>query len=235
MEYHPSRSSSRSKPMAGKIVKHASLPPSTMSQRFKAGDPLNPYDPVAFVSPVQDGSEVPQTEGWTVLDLAIMVRFMEMMNADIEDAERRGETLQERILREKREWIAANAKAAKLKDKANEVFRKGDYEEAFVMYSACADITPDEPVYKLNRAAALIARRDLEKARAILPADPVLIREAEFLSSLEAKSFEELLAWVVEQDAKRPDDLFGQDGLTELVQEKVNEIGANLDHQFAHY
>ncbi|KAF5339252.1 hypothetical protein D9758_013321 [Tetrapyrgos nigripes] len=254
-----------------------------MSQKFKAGDPLNPYDP-ASVSLGQEGPEARLQAGTgpskaltdIMSDPSKMARFMEMMKADMEDAKRRGETMEERALREKREWAEADGKAAKLKDDANKAFREGNYKEAFVLYSTCMEISPQEPVYRLNRAAAALkltmyettikdasscleddynipkayfrrsqaryslgnlqeARQDLDKARAIQPADPILIREAEILSSLEAKSPEELPAWVAEQGRKSLDDLFGQDGLEDLVKQRMTEAGINLDHQYAIY
>ncbi|KAL0568319.1 hypothetical protein V5O48_013667 [Marasmius crinis-equi] len=218
-------------------------------------------------------------------DPSKMSSFMEMMKADIEDAKRRGETMQERAVREKREWAEADAKASKFKEEANEAFRKGDYKEAFVIYSVCVDIGPHEPVYRLNRAAAALnfsltnepsmhlielklfdfaiedasscldddynpakayfrrsqahsslgqlkeAREDLDKARRIQPADATLSRESQVLSGLEAQSFDELSAWIADQNKQSMDDLFGEGGLEELVEQRVNEAGVNLRHQ----
>ncbi|KAF9041934.1 hypothetical protein BDZ89DRAFT_1128629 [Hymenopellis radicata] len=56
----------------------------------------------------------------------------------------------------KKERAAADARtrSAKIKLEANEAFRKGDYKEAFILYSVCCQLSGHEPLYFVNRAAA---------------------------------------------------------------------------------
>ncbi|KAJ8091163.1 hypothetical protein PM082_004139 [Marasmius tenuissimus] len=247
--------------------------------KFKAGDPLNPYDPASFnlgdegpAARLDAGTGPASVLSDMMKDPSKMKSFMEMMKADMEDAKRRGETMQERAMREKREWAEADAKSAKLKDEANAAFRKGDFKDAFLMYSTCMEISQHEPLYRLNRAAAALqlklyttavkdasscvednhnvakayfrrsqalrylgkleeARRDLEKARSMQPKDATLNREEEILTNIESMSKDDLSAWVSEQGGRSTDDLFGEKGLDEWVERKMNEMGANLRHQ----
>ncbi|KAJ7282571.1 TPR-like protein [Mycena rebaudengoi] len=139
---------------------------------FKPGDKLNPYDPASLelgadgvAQRIQNGTS-PMTPHVAALlsDPAKMADFMEMMRRDREESERMGETLEQQILREKREWAEADAKSAKLKIEANEAFKAGDYKTAFVIYTACIQLSGHEPVYPLNRAAAALKLKLYESA-----------------------------------------------------------------------
>ena len=46
------------------------------------------------------------------------------------------------------------AQAASLKEQGNVAFTQGNFKEAFLIYSACVELSPPEPLYPLNRAAA---------------------------------------------------------------------------------
>ncbi|KAF8903539.1 hypothetical protein CPB85DRAFT_1226437 [Mucidula mucida] len=87
-------------------------------------------------------------------DPAKMQAILAMLKHDAEERERTGETVEQQMLREKMEWAAADARSAEIKLEANEAFRKGDYKEAFVLYSLCCQQSGHEPLYPLNRAAA---------------------------------------------------------------------------------
>ncbi|KAJ6593392.1 hypothetical protein B0H19DRAFT_1246169 [Mycena capillaripes] len=79
---------------------------------------------------------------------------------------------------EKQRWKAtADAKAAKLKEQGNAAFQQGDFETAYIIYSACVFLSITNPVYSLNRAAVALklklydiavgdARMTIEKAEA---------------------------------------------------------------------
>ncbi|ESK97504.1 serine threonine-protein phosphatase 5 [Moniliophthora roreri MCA 2997] len=143
------------------------------SQRYKSGDPMNPYDPACF-SLGKEGVEARIKNGTSPLfgkqmekvlsDPSKMKLFLDMMKADMEECKRTGEDPIERMMREKREWAEADAKSAKLKNFGNEAFKKGDYEDAFVIYTACQELSPQEPLYSLNRAAAALKLKLFEIA-----------------------------------------------------------------------
>ena len=83
-------------------------------------------------------------------------KLLEIIKADARERERTGETPQQQIMREKREWAIQDAQSASLKLEGNAAFSRGDYKEAFIIYSACAQNSGHEPVYGLNRAAAAL-------------------------------------------------------------------------------
>ncbi|KAJ6594588.1 hypothetical protein B0H19DRAFT_974800 [Mycena capillaripes] len=140
---------------------------------FRGGDPWNPYDPEIAAS-----LDIPPTQA----------EFMARLQADapkalavLNDPEQRaafeqyqrdsaaeraitGETEYEQMLREKREWAEADAKSAKLKVDGNEAFRTGDYKTAYVIYTACMQLSGHEPLYPLNRAAVALKLKLYEKA-----------------------------------------------------------------------
>lgn len=87
-------------------------------------------------------------------DPSSMAMLLEMLKADAAERKRTGETVTEQMLREKCEWAEADARSAKVKLEANAAFRKGDFKDAFVLYTVCMKLSPQEPVYALNRAAA---------------------------------------------------------------------------------
>lgn len=100
----------------------------------------------------------PNTLNKVLQDPAKMDALLAMVRADLEESRRTGETPHEMMLREKREWADADARSAKLKDEANDLFRKGEYKAAYIVYSACAQLSPHEPLYFLNRAAACLSK-----------------------------------------------------------------------------
>ncbi|KAG7092029.1 hypothetical protein E1B28_008411 [Marasmius oreades] len=131
--------------------------------KFKANDPLNPYDPASFSlgtegvgARLNAGTAPTQVLSQINKNPKMMEGFLKMMKEDIADAKRRGETMEERMMREKREWAEADAESAKIKENGNDAFRKGDFEDAFVAYSACIEISEHEPLYPLNRSAAAL-------------------------------------------------------------------------------
>ncbi|KAG6907983.1 hypothetical protein DXG01_006639 [Tephrocybe rancida] len=136
------------------------------SLKYKPGDPLNPYDP-ASISTGSQGvfdriaagkNPLSSMDPEILRDPAKLAnlaeRLKQTMLEDAKERERTGETMMEQMLREKAEWAAQDAKAAALKKQGNAAFSKGDYKEAFLIYSACADLNPPESLYCLNRAAA---------------------------------------------------------------------------------
>ncbi|KAJ7481663.1 TPR-like protein [Mycena latifolia] len=137
---------------------------------FRAGDPLNPYDPASldfpdnpfeFMRRVQDGQRR-QAEIYS--DPEKQAEYEQYMRDNAEERARTGETELEQMLREKREWAEADAKSAELKIQGNEAFRKGDYENAFVIYTACMSLSNHEPLYPLNRAAVALKLKLYETA-----------------------------------------------------------------------
>ncbi|KAJ6507400.1 hypothetical protein C8R47DRAFT_93036 [Mycena vitilis] len=131
---------------------------------FKPGDKLNPYDPAALDLPGEEGvlqrlaagtGPTPQLRA-ILNDPAKMENFLEMMRQDAAERERTGETQEQQMLREKREWAEQDAKSAQLKIKGNEAFKKGDYKTAYVLYSVCVIQSSHEPLYPLNRAAVAL-------------------------------------------------------------------------------
>ncbi|KAF7305766.1 Serine/threonine protein phosphatase 5 [Mycena chlorophos] len=126
---------------------------------FKPGDKMNPYDP-ASLELGEDGplqrlaagtGPMNQKQMQDILsDPAKLNLLLELMKNDVP---RPGETQEEKILREKREWAEADAKSAELKEQGNAAFKDGDYKRALVVYTACMTLSPHEPLYPLNRAA----------------------------------------------------------------------------------
>ncbi|KAJ7141104.1 hypothetical protein C8R44DRAFT_762741 [Mycena epipterygia] len=133
---------------------------------FKPGNKLNPYDPAALDLPGDEGVRRRLEAGTSPMnpkliaemlgDPAAMNKFIEMMRADTAERERTGETAEEQMMREKREWAETDAKSAELKIQGNEAFRNRDYKTAFVVYTACIFLSAHEPLYSLNRAAVAL-------------------------------------------------------------------------------
>ncbi|KAJ7782515.1 TPR-like protein [Mycena maculata] len=136
---------------------------------FKPGDKLNPYDPAALDLPGDEGVQRRLQAGSSPMSpaMAEMINnpetrqstldaLLQMMRADAAERERTGETASEQTKREKREWAEADAKSAALKIRGNEAFKNGEYKTAYVIYTACAYLTPQEPLYSLNRSAVAL-------------------------------------------------------------------------------
>ncbi|KAJ7762492.1 TPR-like protein [Mycena metata] len=144
---------------------------------FKPGDKLNPYDPAALELPGDEGVQQRLASGTSPMTPELMEKLndptqregllemvKQIMKEDAAERERTGETPQQQMLREKREWAQADAKSAQLKIKGNEAFRDGDYKGAFIIYSACMQLSPHEPLYPLNRAAVALKLKMYETA-----------------------------------------------------------------------
>ncbi|KAJ7646573.1 TPR-like protein [Roridomyces roridus] len=134
---------------------------------FKPGDRLNPYDPASLEYPGDDAARglMERIAAGTspMGNLSSMFQspeklqhMLQMMQDDEAERARTGETLDEQILREKREWAAADKKSAGLKVKGNDAFRNGEYKTAYVIYSTCIRLSSHEPLYWLNRAAVAL-------------------------------------------------------------------------------
>ena len=97
-------------------------------QKYRAGDPNNSHDPAALTGDrARDNAAAQQRmandpammnlmEKMT-FDPSMMEAFVKMMKDDMEDAERRGETMEERVVREKREFAQDDSLSEKLKVK----------------------------------------------------------------------------------------------------------------------
>lgn len=85
--------------------------------------------------------------------------YEEYERANAEERERTGETEDEQMMREKREWAEDDAKSAKLKDDGNAAFKDGDFKTAYAIYTACMHLSSQEPLYPLNRAAVALSER----------------------------------------------------------------------------
>ncbi|KAJ7090914.1 TPR-like protein [Mycena belliarum] len=142
---------------------------------FKPGDKLNPYDPAALDHPAgQDAWESRLRAGTSPMtpnlakmlgDPATSQSFIEnILKADAAERERTGETVEQQMLREKREWAVADAKSAELKIQGNDAFKIGDYKAAFAVYTACIHLSSHEPLYSLNRAAVALKLKLYETA-----------------------------------------------------------------------
>ncbi|KAF7322142.1 Serine/threonine protein phosphatase 5 [Mycena kentingensis (nom. inval.)] len=134
---------------------------------FKPGDKLNPYDPASLelgadgpLARLQAGTS-PMTPKMAEMfkDPNMLTMLQSMMPRD-----KPGETAMEQVLREKREWAAADAKSAQLKERGNDAFRAGDYKEAYKIYTACGALSGHEPLYWLNRAAVALKLQIYETA-----------------------------------------------------------------------
>lgn len=58
------------------------------------------------------------------------------------------------------------SQAASLKDEGNQYFKKGDYSEAIESYLRATELDPSQPSYHSNLAAAYMAQKDFNKAKA---------------------------------------------------------------------
>lgn len=56
----------------------------------------------------------------------VMANILEMLKRDVAERERTGETPEEQMIREKKEWAAADAKSAQLKILGNAAFQRAD-------------------------------------------------------------------------------------------------------------
>ncbi|KAJ7633481.1 hypothetical protein DFH06DRAFT_1222929 [Mycena polygramma] len=130
---------------------------------YKAGDPWNPHDPASLDFPPTPVEYMRRMQAETARADALfknpqrLAEVKRVWDEDAAERERTGETLEEQILREKREWAVADAKSRKLKEEGNDAFRKGDYMTAFVIYSVCMVQSGHEPLYPLNRAAVAMS------------------------------------------------------------------------------
>ncbi|KAJ7162228.1 TPR-like protein [Mycena filopes] len=144
---------------------------------FKPGDKLNPYDPAALDLPANEGVHQRLNAGTSPMtpelmeklndpaqSAGLMESLLQMMKEDAAERERTGETAEQQMRREKLEWAAADARSAQLKIKGNEAFQAGNYETAFVIYTACMHLSPHEPLYPLNRAAVALKLKMYETA-----------------------------------------------------------------------
>ncbi|KAJ7485038.1 TPR-like protein [Mycena galericulata] len=140
---------------------------------FKAGDPMNVYDPASILT-FQPGSDemtrFVQTQGPRIM--AQLESFNPEQKSAVErgmreraaERARTGERHIDQLLREKREWAAQDAKSTKLKEVGNAAFKKGDFKTAYIVYSACMRLSPWEPAYPLNRAAVALKLKLYERA-----------------------------------------------------------------------
>lgn len=87
--------------------------------------------------------------------------FREWERESAEERALTGETQEEQMMREKREWAERDAKSAKLKEEGNAAFRAGDFKEAYQLYTACICLSDHEPAYSLNRAAVALSEWQL--------------------------------------------------------------------------
>ncbi|KAF9041940.1 TPR-like protein [Hymenopellis radicata] len=119
----------------------------------------NPYDPVSNLAAMRAQSDDPRIEEmqaalphWMKDPAKMQPIWAELQQFEESIGMRPRKTTKQQ--REKKERAAADARSAKIKLEANEAFRKGDYKEAFVLYSVCCRLSGHEPLYFLNRAAA---------------------------------------------------------------------------------
>ncbi|KAJ7443336.1 TPR-like protein [Mycena galericulata] len=132
---------------------------------FKAGDPMNVYDPASILT-FQPGSDemtrFVQTQGPRIM--AQLESLSPEQKSAVErgmreraaERARTGERHIDQLLREKREWAAQDAKSTKLKEVGNAAFKKGDFKTAYIVYSTCMRLSPWEPAYPLNRAVVAL-------------------------------------------------------------------------------
>ncbi|KZV65461.1 TPR-like protein [Peniophora sp. CONT] len=134
-------------------------------QKYRAGDPSNPHDPAAITGDYdRDVAGVQQRMANNPAMGNLLQNMMgdptkldalaKMIKDDLKDAKSRGETMEERMMREKREFARDDAMSEKLK--GNEAMRSGDVKLAFTYYKACTLKSAHEPVYWLNIAAACL-------------------------------------------------------------------------------
>ncbi|KAJ7760974.1 TPR-like protein [Mycena metata] len=132
------------------------------SPMFKAGDSWNPYDPASLDFPPTPEEFIARMQAGAARAAAVQndpqerAAYEQYLADAAAEREITGETEDEQMLREKREWAAADAKSATLKDGGNAAFKRGDYEEAYVIYTACMVLSNHEPLYPLNRAAVAL-------------------------------------------------------------------------------
>ncbi|KAJ7162248.1 TPR-like protein [Mycena filopes] len=127
---------------------------------FKAGDPWNPYDPgkpstdpYCYIARMQAGAKIVAEVYNSPEERAAYAQYLLDAAAEREIT---GETVEEQMLREKREWAERDAKSAKLKEDGNAAFKNEDYKAAYVIYTACMAMSTHEPLYPLNRAAVAL-------------------------------------------------------------------------------
>ncbi|GLB37991.1 putative response to arachidonic acid [Lyophyllum shimeji] len=145
--------------------------------RFKPDDPLNPCDPASLSLGEQGVFDRIKAGQSPLSNPAIQAMLshpaqrenlvsalVQTMKQDAEERARTGESVMDQIKREKAEWAAADARAAALKAQGNAAFSQGDFKQAFLVYSACAMLSPHEPVYTLNRSAAALKLGCFEQA-----------------------------------------------------------------------
>ncbi|GBE89142.1 TPR-like protein [Sparassis crispa] len=82
-------------------------------------------------------------------------RLLDMVQHDAMDAEARGETFQERMMRERAEWTETDDR---VKEQGNQAFRAGDFRRAYLCYTGVIDVSCHwhDAAYWLNRAAVCL-------------------------------------------------------------------------------
>ncbi|KAJ7182952.1 TPR-like protein [Mycena crocata] len=138
---------------------------------YKAGDPKNPFDPASMdlskmaelgMSELLD--HFPVDIGEWLNKPENVEKFNQHQRERAAELARTGETQWDRMLREKHEWAAMDARSRKLKDEGNVAFRKGDFKTAYVIYTVCMEFSVHEPLYPLNRAAVALKLKLYELA-----------------------------------------------------------------------
>ncbi|VDB95579.1 unnamed protein product [Peniophora sp. CBMAI 1063] len=145
-------------------------------QKYRPGDPNNSHDPAAITSGdhqrdvaaaqqrMMNDPAMGSLMQQMMSDPSKMEAFVKMMKDDMEDAKARGETMEERVMREKREFAQDDAVSERLKLKGNEAMRLGDVKLAFTYYKSCTLKSAHEPVYWLNLSAACLKLKMYEWA-----------------------------------------------------------------------
>ena len=98
------------------------------SLKYRPADPNNPHDPAAIIGDRERDVAAAQRRMENDPAMANMMQkmredpskmeaFVKLMKEDMEDAKRRGETMDERIMREKREFAQDDAVSEKLRAK----------------------------------------------------------------------------------------------------------------------
>ncbi|KZV65456.1 hypothetical protein PENSPDRAFT_543224, partial [Peniophora sp. CONT] len=135
--------------------------------KWRPGDDNNPYDPASMseneLVAMLQSFERDQRDPFTMQEMYKIIHdpvarkdHMDYLAEEMEDAERRGETMHERMRREKSEWAVRDALSLKLKNRGNDALKAGDVKKAWFMYSLALEKSFHEPAYHLNRAAAAI-------------------------------------------------------------------------------
>lgn len=111
--------------------------------------------------------------------------LLDTIRSDIADANARGETMEERMMRERAEWTENDDR---VKQKGNEAFRAGDLRQAYLCYTSVIDVSTSwhDAVYWLNRAAVCLklkayahAEEDAEVAFERQPSAKALYRRGQ--------------------------------------------------------